>query len=527
MNPTTFFHIAAFFSGMAIMGVEVSASRLLAPYFGSSMITWTILIGIILTAMSLGSRFGGRLADSCDRPDRLFRLLFWCAIWVALTPWLGRYLMTAALFGMIVAVPGQALPLGVLLSCLLIFAPPCFVLGMVSPFLLRFTLPDTAATGRTAGDLGALSTVGSIFGTFLPTFVSIPYLGSTRTFLLFAAVLGLISLAYFRLVSPESNRAGSGSLLVVLMLCALPVLPLRPSFAFWTASILEDESVYNYLRVAREYGGLQLSTHTLIGRQSIARDDGVMTGNYWDYAMLAPFFRDNPRFEKPLRLLVLGYGAGTISRICRFFFPASTITGVEIDPAIAALGSVYFGVKPGQDEVVIEDARTFLTRTERTWDMVVLDAYHDISIPFHLTTAEFWYQVKSRLASDGVVAVNYNLPFAADLELSESLVQTMKSVFPRVFVCPVRNEVNSIFIATMAKDSRLPDPMHAQVGEDHILYPVFKAFLAQHREIVDTAKILTDDFAPVEWLSNRALGNVIRDGIAIAKVRAIHALRTL
>ena len=527
MNPTTFYHIAAFFSGMAIMGVEVSASRLLAPYFGSSMITWTILIGIILTAMSLGSRFGGRLADSCDRPDRLFRFLFWCAVWVALTPWLGRYLMSAAFFGMVLAVPGQALPLGVLLSCLLIFAPPCFVLGMVSPFLLRFTIPDTASTGRIAGDLGALSTVGSIFGTFLPTFVTIPFLGSTRTFLLFAAVLGVISLAYFRFVTPPPRSPAIGSLLTVLVLCLLPFLPLRPSFAFWTTPILEDESVYNYLRVEREYGGLQLSTHTLIGRQSIARDDGVMTGNYWDFAMLAPFFRANARFESPLRVLVLGYGAGTISRITRFFFPSAAITGVEIDPAIAALGPVYFGVKPEDATVVIEDARTFLTRTDHTWDMVVLDAYHDISIPFHLTTIEFWRQVRNHLATDGVVVVNYNLPFAADRELSESLVQTMRAVFPRVLVCPVQNLVNSVFVATMAEGRRLPDPLHPQIGPDHMLYPVFKTFAERHREVASATMILTDDHAPVEWMSNRALGNVVRDGIAIAKIRVVHALRNL
>lgn len=527
MNPTTFYHIAAFFCGMAIMGVEVSASRLLAPYFGSSMITWTILIGIILTAMSLGSRFGGRLADTCDRPDRLFRLVLWCGIWVACIPWVGRYLMTAAFFGMVVIAPGQAVTLGVMLSCLLIFAPPCFVLGMVSPFLLRFTIPDTASTGRTAGDLGALSTVGSIFGTFLPTFVTIPYLGSTRTFILFALILGLISLFYFRFVTPQPRPSLWGSLFPVFLLCGLLILPIRPSFAFWTTPLLEDESVYNYLRVEKEDGGIQLSTHTIIGRQSIFRDDNIMTGNYWDYAMLGPFFRANARFEDPLRVLVLGFGAGTLSRICRFFFPASTITGVELDPAIAALGSAYFGLKPEDATVVVEDARTYVTRTAETYDMVVLDAFHDVSIPFHLTTVEFWEQVKTRLATDGVIVVNFNMPFEADRELSESLVQTMKAVFPRVYTCTIHNLVNSIFIATRDGADRVPNPLQSQIGENHMLFPVLKDFAENHVEVTSATRILTDDFAPVEWMSNRALGNLLRDGIDFLKIRAIFALRMI
>ncbi|MFZ2957900.1 MAG: fused MFS/spermidine synthase [Candidatus Ozemobacteraceae bacterium] len=527
MSPATFFHIAAFFCGMAIMGVEVSASRLLAPYFGSSMITWTILIGIILTAMSLGSRFGGRMADTCDRADRLFQLVFWCGIWVACIPWVGRYLMTIAFLGMVVIAPGQAVTLGVLLSCLLIFAPPCFILGMVSPFLLRFTIPDTASTGRTAGDLGALSTVGSIFGTFLPTFLTIPYLGSTRTFILFALILGFISLFYFRFVAPEPRPSILRSLFPVFLLCALLVFPVRPSFAFWATPLLEDESVYNYLRIEKEDGGLALSTHTIMGRQSVYRDNGVMTGSYWDYAMIGPFFRPNARFQDPLRVLVLGFGAGTLSRICKFFFPASTITGVELDPAIAALGPVYFGLKPEDANVVVEDARTYVTRCRETFDMVVLDAFHDVSIPFHLATVEFWEQVKGRLATDGVIVVNFNMPFEADRELSESLVQTMKAVFPRVYTCTIHNTVNVVFIATRDSADHLPGPLHSQIGVNHELFPILKHFSENHVEVVSATRILTDDFAPVEWMSNRALGNLLRDGMDFLRIRVVYALRNM
>lgn len=184
-----FLYLTEFFAGMSVMAVELGASRLMAPYFSSSQIVWTVIIGVIMIAMAIGNVWGGKLADKSATPDKLYRRLIIAAIWIALIPFVGRYLIAGISLLLALFVTKNFLVWAALAACLVIFAFPCVLLGTVTPSLTRFTVDNLDDTGKTVGRLNALNTIGSIIGTFVPTFVTIPAVGTAATFLIFSGVL--------------------------------------------------------------------------------------------------------------------------------------------------------------------------------------------------------------------------------------------------------------------------------------------------------------------------------------------------
>ena len=161
-----FLYLTEFFAGMSVMAVELGASRLMAPYFSSSQIVWTVIIGVIMIAMAIGNVWGGKLADKSATPDKLYRRLIIAAIWIALIPFVGRYLIAGISLLLALFVTKNFLVWAALAACLVIFAFPCVLLGTVTPSLTRFTVDNLDDTGKTVGRLNALNTIGSIIGTF-------------------------------------------------------------------------------------------------------------------------------------------------------------------------------------------------------------------------------------------------------------------------------------------------------------------------------------------------------------------------
>ena len=178
-----------FFSGMSVMAVELGASRLLAPYFSSSQIVWTIIIGTIMIAMALGNIWGGRSADKDPNPDKLYARLLVAAVWIAAIPLVGKYIILAISGVLVLTVSNHFLVLAAFIACMVIFVYPLFLLGTVTPSLVKYTVDSLDDSGSTVGTLGAFNTIGSILGTFLPTFVTIPAVGTAITFLFFSGVL--------------------------------------------------------------------------------------------------------------------------------------------------------------------------------------------------------------------------------------------------------------------------------------------------------------------------------------------------
>ena len=512
-----YLYLTEFFAGMSVMAVELGASRLLAPYFSSSQIVWTIIIGTIMIAMALGNVWGGRSADKNPNPDKLYGRILISAVWIAAIPFLGKYIILGISGLLILAVNQNFLIWAAFLACMIIFVFPLFLLGTVTPSLVKYTVDSLDESGKTVGTLGAFNTIGSIIGTFVPTFVTIPAVGTAVTFLLFAGILLVLGLVYFISTgfgSPKKKRAlCAGSLLCYLLCFGLGA---GSRFAFWENDLLfEGESIYNYLQVKDEGDRVILSTNVLFGVQSILMKEDSLTGMYYDYALAAPVMGGLAEKEEA-SILVLGMGTGTFAGQCRRYFGDVAIEGVEIDKKITDLAERYFAL-PEDIEVVTYDGRAYLNAIKEKYDVIMVDAYQDITIPFQMSSVEFFTLVKEHLKEDGVMVVNMNMHTEKEGNINQHLSDTIAEVFPHVYTVNVPATTNRELFA-FAEDSLMENfPERVEALQDEEL----RALMARAEENMIPYEageyLLTDDKAPVELLGMQVIDELIFDEIGYYK----------
>ena len=504
-----FLYLTEFFAGVSVMAVELGASRLLAPYFSSSQIVWTIIIGTIMIAMALGNLYGGRAADKNPDPARLYRRILIAAVWIAAIPVLGKYLILGVSGLLIVTVSTNFLVIAAFVSCMLIFVFPLFLLGTVTPSLVKVTVDSLDDSGRTVGRLGACNTIGSILGTFLPTFVTIPAVGTAVTFLIFSGVLLLIALIYFL---SEKTKLRAVILAVILFVLCL-IFGRSTAFAFWEDDLsYEGESVYNYLQVKEDDKRVSLSTNVLFGVQSVMMKDGGLTGMYYDYALAGPVMagKDAPK------ILVLGNGSGTFAKQCLEYFPGCTAEGVEIDGKITQLAWDYFAM-PESVKVTEYDGRAFLQAVDGSYDVILVDAYQDITIPFQMSSVEFFTLVREHLTEGGVMVVNINMRSDGEGSINQYLCDTIASVFDAVATADVPGSTNrELFACTGGKPAeRLADGT-ARL-EDASLRALMTRVQTRLVPYAGGGLILTDDQAPVELLGMRMIDGLIEEELQYYK----------
>lgn len=507
-----FLYLTEFFAGMSVMAVELGASRLLAPYFSSSQIVWTIIIGTIMIAMALGNIYGGKSADKSPNPDKLYGRILIAAVWIALIPVAGKYIVLGISALLIFAVNNNFLIIAAFCACMVIFVFPLFLLGTVTPSLAKYSVSSLDDSGRTVGTLGAFNTIGSIIGTFVPTFVTIPAVGTSITFLIFAGILIALSVIYF-----VSSRVGYKKVIisgVIFVVCC--VFGHGDSFAFWQKDLTyEGESIYNYLQVSEDDKQVSLSTNVLFGVQSVYMKDDTLTGLYYDYAMAAPLMVPDKNPDS-MEVLILGMGTGTYATQCRKYFGDMNIEGVEIDEKITKLSRKYFAL-PDDINVTTYDGRAFLNASDRKYDVIMVDAYQDITIPFQMSSVEFFRLVKSHLNENGVMVVNMNMRGNDDGDINQYLADTISSVFGNVYTVEVDNSTNRELFASDNNDmmgvlndniSGIKDAdlrfMMNKVRDNSIAYNAGKL-------------IMTDDNAPVELLGMKVIDKIIRDEVAYYK----------
>lgn len=507
-----FLYLTEFFAGMSVMAVELGASRLLAPYFSSSQIVWTIIIGTIMIAMALGNIYGGKSADKSPNPDKLYGRILIAAVWIALIPVAGKYIVLGISALLIFTVNNNFLIIAAFCACMVIFVFPLFLLGTVTPSLAKYSVSSLDDSGRTVGTLGAFNTIGSIIGTFVPTFVTIPAVGTSITFLIFAGILIVLSVIYF-----VSSRVGYKKIIisgVIFVSCC--VFGHGDSFAFWQKDLTyEGESIYNYLQVSEDDKQVSLSTNVLFGIQSVYMKDDTLTGLYYDYAMAAPLMVPDKNPDS-MEVLILGMGTGTYATQCRKYFGDMNIEGVEIDEKITKLSRKYFAL-PDDINVTTYDGRAFLNASDRKYDVIMVDAYQDITIPFQMSSVEFFRLVKSHLNENGVMVVNMNMRGNDDGDINQYLADTISSVFGNVYTVEVDNSTNRELFASDNNDmmgvlndniSGIKDAdlrfMMNKVRDNSIAYNAGKL-------------IMTDDNAPVELLGMKVIDKIIRDEVAYYK----------
>lgn len=503
-----YLYITEFFAGMAVMAVELGASRLLAPYFSSSQIVWTIIIGTIMIAMALGNIYGGRSADKNPNPDRLYGRLLLASVWIAAIPLVGKYVILGISGVLILTINNNFLIIAAFLACMIIFVYPLFLLGTVTPSLVKYSMGSLEDSGKTVGNLGAFNTVGSILGTFLPTFVTIPAVGTSITFLLFSGILLVLSLIYF--ISGKKYRIRSAAALVVFLVCG--ILGNRDSFAFWEKDLLyEGESIYNYLQVKDTKDSVILSTNVLFGVQSIMMKNDTLTGLYYDYALAAPIMA-GALDSQNTDMLILGMGTGTFATQSLRNFSHLSIEGVEIDGKITDLAKTYFKL-PEDVKVTTYDGRAYLQATDKKYDVIMVDAYQDITIPFQMSSVEFFSMVKEHLTENGVMVVNMNMRSDKKGNINAWLADTIANVFPEVYTVDVNNSTNRELFA--GKKAGFTDHISDSLADikDLKLRNLMSYLNTNLVKYQSTGLILTDDRAGVELLGMEVIDDMIRDEI--------------
>ena len=345
---------AVLIGGICSLGIELTASRVLQPFFGSSQLIWANVIGFTLIYLTIGYRLGGRLADR--RPDQrlLGLILLLAGLATAPIPLIARPILTWSATAFTTYSIGVFF--GSFFGVLLLFAAPIILLGMVSPFAIRLALRDMATAGSMAGSLYALSTVSSIIGTFLPVLVLIPALGTSLTFFVFALVLvAQGALGMRRRVALLAVPA-----VVVLAALQLGLRGIREPFCGGCESLDEQESTYNYIQVVRynagpegsERIGLVLNEGQAIhsiynARYGQTRNPAdLLTNGPWDFFNIAPYVYPNRSMEQVDGLLMIGSAAGTVPKqFLAIYGQDARIDGVEIDPAIVSIGRKYFAME--------------------------------------------------------------------------------------------------------------------------------------------------------------------------------------
>lgn len=511
-----FLYLTVFTSGLVTLGIELSASRLLGTVFGTSNVVWANIIGLILLYLTVGYFLGGRLADSSPDALTFYRVVCWGAFTAGLIPVIARPVLLMAARA-VLNING-ALVVGSFGVVLVLFSVPITLLGTVSPFAIRLAIPDAGEAGRTSGRIYAVSTLGSLIGTFLPVLVLIPLLGTNLTFMGLAGLLLLIAL--IGLAMTDRHRVWR-LMWMPLVLVVLAVIALRGNLRpppRGAEVIYEDESAYNYIQVARWGEANILLLNEGQGIHSMYFPDNpdyLATGGTWDYFLAAPFFNEPPFGpEDVTSLAMIGLAGGTIPKQYTAIFGPIPIDGVEIDPGIVQAGRQYFGMHEQNVNVIVQDGRYVMAVSENTYDVVGIDAYRLPYVPWNLTTVEFFEDVRDHLSERGVVAINVGRT-VNDRRLIDAFSATLVKVFATVHVIDVPQTCNSILVATV-KPTR-PENLLANMAllppDIHPLLPrVLQSAYDQLRPTPTGGIVFTDDRAPTEIMTDLILINFVLSG---------------
>jgi spermidine synthase len=524
--------VAVFLAGAALLGLEIASSRVLAPYFGNSLYVWGALIGVVLAGLSTGYWVGGAVADRYPTPRLLVAILGASALLVLAIPYVDGWVLDR----IVDWDPGPRLD--PLLATIFLFGVPSVFLGTVSPIAVRLKARSLEGLGRTAGRLFAISTAGSIAGTFATAFWLIPELGTDQV--LAAAAVALM-LAASGVAFVERLVVAGATGLALAGASLLAVVSLAPeSGATVAASQLRNWSpVYRQQRDDARSGSIEESQsgYTIVHtkdsqyhRIAVVEDDQSRYLRF-DSSFQSGMYMDDPfrtRFEYsdylqlPLayrpqtrRILYIGLGGGSAPKRAWRDFPATRLQVVELDPEVVDVAYKYFAVpRDPRLRIEVEDGRRFLVAKRGPWDAIVVDAFYSDSIPFHLATREFLQLARSRLAPGGTVTTNIiGAVRGPDSRLFRSMLRTYRAVFPSVAIHPVvspgeHDTAGIRNVILVAGDGAVPSKEFLQErwADLRRQSPAAPDLTAAIRNRVDgpvpteDVPVLTDDYAPTDAL---------------------------
>ena len=477
--PRATLFVTAFCVGAIVMMYELAGARMLAPYFGSGMDTWTTLIGTILAFLSLGYFLGGRLADRVTEYHVIGSLLFASALLIAVINHT-RDLILAWIIGW-----ELELLWAVFLASVILFAVPSVLLGIIQPYVVKLSTRQLATLGRISGQISTLSTAGGIFGTFASGFYVLPLLGTTRTTYALSGALLLLSLLYLR---PVLHR-----ILSITLLLSLPFLGSTRTLSYVVADLDTPYSrvIVKDLPGNESTGPVRVLTFSPYGYQS-----SVYLGNpdrsptpYFEFFDYATNFHRNPR-----HVLMVGGGAFFYPEDYAKRHPQTQVSVYEIDPELPVIAQEYFDFEPPANlQVYSQDGRAGLSKLNAPVDLIILDAFSSLSIPFHLTTREYLQELQRISTPRTVVVANLiGADTGKDADFLKAYVATFQAEY-----ADVRVFQNSL---EQPRNKRQNFTVLAQ-NSPLVEYATANRELAGHEITLDTrsAPPLTDDQAPVEY----------------------------
>lgn len=479
--------VLVFVSGAAVLAVELLGTRVLGPFYGVSLYLWTAQITVALLALSVGYAVGGRLADRGPRLERLCQVLLGAGAWLLVLPWLRDPVLRLS--------EPLGLRAAVLVASLLLFAPPLTLLGVVAPYAIRLRASSLDEVGRTAGNLYALSTVGSVLAALLTGFWLVPYVGVGK--LIFGVGALLVLLGLVGLLAARRTAAGVGATLALAPVAffGFGATDVRPHPARGLLSI--EHSPYAEIRVVERDGTRYMlidgGTHTIV--------DASTFESVFSYVHVVDLL--NHVIAEPGRLLLVGLGGGSVAKL--FARQGWEVQAVEIDPVVTRVARRDFGLTEAEALVHHADGRGFLENHEERFDAVVLDAFGSSSIPFHLVTREAFALVARRLAPEGVLAINVECIGWDDL-LVRSLAATLREEFAHVLALPIAeppDQLGNLILLASQRELGLATEIPATPDRFSTVYDQNHAWDNRFEPEAKGAPVLTDDLNPVDIWSDR------------------------
>lgn len=486
--------IAVFICGAVVMVFELVGSRVLGPYFGTSIFVWTSLIWIILTSLSLWYHFGWKIADKKPHIESLSLIIFLSAIFIGITLFFKEFLLIYLQWNI------SNTQISSVVASIILFFPASFLLGMVSPYAAKLKLNNLNVSWTTIGNLYAISTAGSIFGTFLSWFYLIPHFWTNKLLIILSLTLIIVSIS---LSIKNLNKIKIFTLFLMIISWAISDISNYISEKKW---FIDIDTAYNRIWIYNWVHPKEKKLVKIMGvnnenHSSMFLDSNELVNEYTKYYHLIKYF--NPDFKKALMIWGAGY---SFPKDFLLKYKNSTLDVIEIDPMITELAKKYFKLKENSKLTIYhEDARVYLNKTKEKYDVIFWDAFSShYSLPYQLTTKEAVQKKYDILRNNGVVILNIISAIEGEkANFLKAEYATYKNIFSQVYLFPVGDvndwkRVQNIILVALKSDKK------QNFKSSNIQLNEYLGHLRK-KKIEEDIPILTDDFAPVDYYINQAI----------------------
>lgn len=485
-------YLIVFICGGSVLAIEILGTRIIGPFYGVSLFLWSALISITLIGLSAGYMIGGRLADKMKSYNVLSVIIASSGILVLLIPLLRN--------NVIGVTETMGLRTAVLISSFIMFFPPLTLLGIVSPYAIKLRTQSLDEVGTRAGDLYAVSTIGSVLAALLTGFILIPNIGVMKLTLSIGVLLIITSAVTFMIGKKITAKILTAIFIFLLAFSSANFLPSEkadPEKGLHTIR----QSAYGEIRVL-DIGEIRFllidgGIHTAVNKTS--------NNNVLPYAWVIDVTKNLLDYSGDM--LLIGLGGGSVLK--SFYEDNWDIDVVEIDPVVTEVAKKYFNPVPSFNNIFHQDGREFLKLTDKKYDLIVIDAFGSSSVPFHLTTTESFSLVKSKLKENGFLAINIE-SFGWDDIIVKSIFATLKSVFTNVVVLPIAeppNSLGNVIIIASEESIELVEELERDYwNPDYRFSANYERNHAWDNRFIpdfDDVMILTDDLNPVDIWSER------------------------